>query len=84
MAVCVVFTGYAVLTSTEINDKLMLDMGKMNFTHHKYMLGVYSHLVLFGVGYLACLFFKRPDIDKKLTYYGWSKMKRREKGDTRV
>jgi solute:Na+ symporter, SSS family len=84
MAVCILFTGYAVLTSTEINDKLMLDMGKLNFTHHKYMLGVYSHLVLFGVGYLASLFFKRPDIDENLTYYGWSKLKRREKGDTRM
>jgi len=84
MAVCVLFTGYAVLTSTEVNDRLILDMGRLNFTHHKYMLGVYSHLILFGVGYLASLFFKKQDIDENLTYYGWSKMKRRAKGDTRV
>lgn len=78
MAACVIFTGYAVLTSTKINDHLIIDLGKLNFTHHKYMLGVYSHLVLFGVGYLASLFFKQKDLDENLTYYGWSKAKRRK------
>ena len=66
MAACVLFTGYAILTS-----KGFVDMGRFNFTHHKYMLGVYSHLILFGVGYIASFFFK-PDKDvKDMTYYGW-------------
>jgi len=68
---CILFTGYAVLTSTQVGDKLILDLGNWNFTHHKYMLGVYSHLVLF--------FFKTPQIDENLTYYGWSKNKRKTK-----
>ncbi|HEY8916100.1 MAG TPA: sodium:solute symporter, partial [Chitinophaga sp.] len=55
--VCILFTAYAFLTSTAIglgNDKtLLLDLGKYNFTHHKLMLGVYSHLIVIGVGYVA-------------------------------
>ena len=76
MVLCVIFTGYAVLTSTEINGNLIVDMGNMNFTHHKYMLGVYSHLILFGSGLLASYLFKTPNIDESLTYYGWLKRKR--------
>jgi len=67
---CVLFTGYAVLTSTRVGDRLLLDMGRWNFTHHKYMLGVYSHFVLFGVGYLASLFFGKTKTDLNLTFYG--------------
>jgi len=79
IAACVVFTGYAVLTSMKIGDKLMLDMGKLNFGHHKYMLGVYSHFVLVGVGYLTSFFFKKQEVDENLTYYGWSRVKRKSK-----
>ena len=77
IAVCVLFTGYAVLTSSKINDQLILDFGNWNFKQHKYMLGVYSHIILFVVGYLASLFFKKQDIDESLTYYGWSRKKRK-------
>lgn len=73
--VCILFTAYAFLTSTEIglgdNKKLLLDLGAYNFTHHKLMLGVYSHLIVIGVGYLASLFFERPVIDRNLLYSGW-------------
>ena len=78
---CVLFTAYALLTSTPIgigeNKKLLLDMGRWNFTHHKYMLGVYSHFVLFGVGYVASYFFKTENAPEELTIYGWIK-KRKE------
>ncbi|MBN1507091.1 MAG: sodium:solute symporter [Sedimentisphaerales bacterium] len=73
---CVLFTAYALLTSTRFDlggpeKQRILDLGRLNFTHHKYMLGVYSHLVLFVVGYLASFLF-RPDKDTKdLTLYGW-------------
>ncbi|MHC4336264.1 MAG: hypothetical protein ACYSUV_21325 [Planctomycetota bacterium] len=61
---CVLFTAYAVLTSTKFDlgsrdaegkivKELIFDWGVLNFPHHKYMLQVYSNLVLFGVGYLA-------------------------------
>lgn len=79
IAACVVFTGYAVLTSTKTGDSVMLDLGSLNFTQHKYMIGVYSHLVLFGVGYLASFLFKKQEIDQNLTYYGWSKKKIKSK-----
>lgn len=76
----IMFTSYAVLTSTTLSfsgeDRLILDLGSWNFTHHKYMLGVYSHLVLFGVGYLASLLFKKPDNITRLTYRGWKNNKK--------
>ncbi|WP_332367685.1 hypothetical protein [Spirosoma telluris] len=75
IVVCIVFTAYAFLTSTQIgygtSKKLLLDLGDYNFTHHKLMLGVYSHLVVIGVGYVASLFFPKPTLDKNLLYSGW-------------
>lgn len=72
---CILFTGYAVLSSTHVNNQLILDLGYFNFTHHKYMIGVYSHLVIMVVGYLASLVFKQENAVEELTYYGWSKTK---------
>ena len=73
IAACVLFTAYAVLTTTKIGGHLMLDFGKFNFPHHKYMLGVYSHLIVFCVGYVASLFFKSEPADIHLTIYGYYK-----------
>lgn len=84
--VCILFTAYAFLTSTEIEFRgktfLLLDFGKYNFTHHKMMLGVYSHLVVIIVGYLASLFFPKPELDTNLYYKGWKRNRRlnKEKG----
>lgn len=76
----ILFTAYAVFTSTPIpvggESRLLIDMGDWNFTHHKYMLGVYSHLVLFGVGFMASLFFKKPEGISRLTYKGWKENKK--------
>ena len=76
IAVCVLFTAYALLTSTKFDlggpeKQQLLNLGRFNFTHHKYMLGVYSHIVLFVVGYLASLFFRADKDTKELTLYGW-------------
>jgi SSS family solute:Na+ symporter len=80
IAACVLFTGYAILTSTTVgsgeDERLMLDFGAWNFKHHKYMLGVYSHVVLFGVGYLASLFFRAPPPEDNLTWAGWRKIQK--------
>ena len=77
---CILFTAYAFLTSTKVgighHQSLLLDIGKYNFTHNKLMLGVYSHFVVIIVGYIASLFFPKPDIDKKLLYSGWLHAKR--------
>ncbi|MCB0535421.1 MAG: hypothetical protein KDD14_24655, partial [Saprospiraceae bacterium] len=67
------FTAYAVLTSTPIgveNKRLLLDLGEWNFKQHKYMLGVYSHLVVLIVGYLASFLFNGTKTDIALTFYG--------------
>ncbi|HSC39756.1 MAG TPA: hypothetical protein VLD19_17850, partial [Chitinophagaceae bacterium] len=80
---CIVFTAWAFLTSTEIgigaHKSLLLDFGKYNFTHHKLMLGVYSHLIVIGVGYTASLFFPKPVLDKNLLYSGWLEGRRNAK-----
>ncbi len=71
IGVCIAFTAYAILTTTKINDTIILDLGKFNFPHHKYMLGVYSHLIVLVVGYVASLFFKSERASKELTIYGY-------------
>jgi solute:Na+ symporter, SSS family len=80
---CILFTGFAFLTSTQIgvgeNKRLLLDLGKYNFGHDKMMLGVYSHLIVIGVGYIASLFFPKQVIDKNLLYSGWLEGRRMEK-----
>jgi SSS family solute:Na+ symporter len=71
---CILFTAYALLTSTPVglrNRVLLLDLGDYNFTHHKLMLGVYSHLIVIVVGYMASLFFPKPVLEKNLLYSNW-------------
>jgi solute:Na+ symporter, SSS family len=76
----ILFTAYAVLTSTRFeiggNSVLLLDFGRINFNHHKYMLGVYSHIVLFVVGYFSSFLFREPRDIENLTYYGWLQTRR--------
>jgi len=80
---CIIFTAYAFLTSTKIgigdHKTMLLDLGKYNFTHNKLMLGVYSHLVIISVGYIASLFFPKPVLDKSLLYSGWLNVKKSSK-----
>jgi SSS family solute:Na+ symporter len=71
---CILFTAYALLTSTPVglkNPKLLLDFGNFNFTHHKLMLGVYSHLVVIVVGFIASLFYPKPVLQENLLYSSW-------------
>ncbi len=71
---CIVFTAWAFLTSTPVGikePKLLLDLGNFNFTHHKLMLGVYSHLVVIIVGYVASLFYPKPELEPNLLYSSW-------------
>ena len=77
IAAAVLFTAYAVLTSTKVDingdgtKDILLDLGEWNFSHHKYMLGVYSHLIVLVVGYAASFLFNTPLADKELTIYGY-------------
>lgn len=75
LLVTVLFTAYAILTTTDIDGKIIMDLGKYNFPHHKYMLGVYSHIIVFVVGYVASLFFKTPEAEKNLTIFAFKKEK---------
>lgn len=71
---CIVFTAWALLTSTPVglkNPTILLDLGNFNFTHHKLMMGVYSHLVVMVVGYVASLFFPKPVLQNNLLYSNW-------------
>jgi SSS family solute:Na+ symporter len=85
---CILFTAYAFLTSTRIGTgaekHLLLDLGKYNFGHDKLMLGVYSHLVVIGVGYVASLFFPKPVLDKNLLYTGWKEARKNERNAQKV
>ena len=76
----VLFTAYALLTSNPVyfngKEQLLLDLGPMNYTHHEYMIGVYSHILLFSFGYLASLFFKSGKEIRSLTYYGYLDLKK--------
>jgi SSS family solute:Na+ symporter len=72
----ILFTAYAILTSMKIGDSLILDLGDWNFTHHKYMLGVYTHIIVLVVGYIASLFFKSKALDANLTFHGWINKKK--------
>jgi solute:Na+ symporter, SSS family len=70
---CVLFTAWALLTSTPMGERAtpLLDLGAYNYTHHSLMLGVYTHLVLMGVGYVASLLVKGAATDRRLTLYGY-------------
>jgi len=74
MIACILFTAWATLTTTshEVNGtkQLLWDLGNLNFPHHTYMLGVYSHFVLFFVGWGASYLFKGKPVDEKLMLYG--------------
>jgi SSS family solute:Na+ symporter len=78
----VLFTAYALLTSNPVyfngKEQLLLDLKGMNYTHHEYMIGVYSHVLLFGIGYLASRFFKSGKDIRSLTYSGYLDLKRKK------
>jgi SSS family solute:Na+ symporter len=72
---CILFTGWAFLTSTSITvggmPRKLLDLGRYNYAQHELMLGVYSHIVLFAVGYAASFLFERDPNVRDLTIAGW-------------
>jgi solute:Na+ symporter, SSS family len=77
---CILFTAWALLTSNGIGaegkEKILLNLGRFNFKQHSYMIGVYSHVVLFLTGYLASFLFPKEEPDPHLTFSGYLKNKR--------
>lgn len=80
---CILFTSWAMLTSVNIGigNKPLLDLGAYNYTHHSYMLGVYTHFILFGVGYVASFLFPAHSADDSLTIYGYWKAQKELKAN---
>lgn len=83
LTACILFTAYAVLTSSKFmiggEKQLLLDLGPWNFTHNKMMLGVYSHLIVFFVGWAASYLFPREEVDENLTIYGYLEKRKAER-----
>ena len=58
IAACILFTAWTALTSPMklgAERRILLDLGRFNFHQDAYMVGVWSHVVLFVVGYVASL-----------------------------
>ena len=82
LAATLIFTIYALLTGAAAGDsEPILNLGDWNFTHHKMMLGVYSHIVVIVVGYIASLFFKEPLAEKNLTVFAFLEERKKEKAN---
>ena len=78
IGVTVLFCAWGFLTSKSKAFGVILDLNKLtgsrylNFAQDNYMMQVYPHFVMFGVGYLASLLFPRPVVDvDRFTIYGY-------------
>ena len=82
MIACILFTAWGSLTSTEIETdgvtRVLWDLGRYNFPHHTYMLGVYSHIVLFIFGWVASYFFKPQPVAENLYIYEFLRKKKQD------
>lgn len=58
IAACIAFTGWATLT---LGEHRILDLGRLNFPWHDYMIGAIGNVVLLAAGFLASFFFPRED-----------------------
>lgn len=62
----------------------MLDLDRFHSSHHKYVPGVYSHMVLFVLGYAASLLFRAEKDIIPMMLLGWLSGPNRENGDPTV
>ncbi|HEX5470725.1 MAG TPA: hypothetical protein VFW73_02510, partial [Lacipirellulaceae bacterium] len=62
----VLFTAWATLS-----NKHLMDFGGVRYTLHPYLIGVFSTLLLFVVGYIASPLFQRASDARSLTVWGW-------------
>jgi SSS family solute:Na+ symporter len=52
IAACVLFTTWATLTSVKLPalNRVLLDLGPLNYPWHPFLIGIFNHLILFLVG----------------------------------
>lgn len=61
---CIVFTAWATFTSIKIpalNNRILLDLGPFNYAWHPFLIGVFSHFILFAVGWAASGWFSKSE-----------------------
>jgi SSS family solute:Na+ symporter len=58
---CALFTAWATLTSVKLPvlDRVVLDLGPLNYRLHPVLIGVFNHIVVFVVGLGASLWLAR-------------------------
>jgi SSS family solute:Na+ symporter len=71
---CLVFTGYATLTSGKTK---MLDLGTWNYGWHDVMIATLGHVIVIVVGYAASFLFPNAARgDRRMTLWGWLERRR--------
>lgn len=70
---CTVFTAWATLT---LGDKPLVNLGRLNFTMHEFLIGAIGELVLLVVGYHASFLFPSGPVADELTFWGWLQSRR--------
>lgn len=70
IAACLIFTAWALLSQSEASGRPVLDFG-FNWGLNPILIGVFGHLILFGVGYGVSVVFGgyRPDDVENLTLW---------------
>jgi solute:Na+ symporter, SSS family len=58
---CVLFTGWSTLTSVKLPalDRILFDLGPWNYPFNPFTIGIFNHVILFGVGWAASVWFDR-------------------------
>lgn len=61
IAVCVLFTAWATFTSVKLPalNRVLIDLGPLNYKLHPFLIGVFNHAILFAVGWIASVWFER-------------------------
>jgi len=61
IAACVIFTAWATFTSVKLPalNRVLLDLGPLNYKLHPILIGVFNHVIVFVVGLGASLWFER-------------------------
>ena len=57
--VCLAFSSWATLTGTVLSNDRFLDFGEYSYPWNPLLVAIFSHLVLFAVGFLASHIFRR-------------------------